>query len=193
MAEEEVKEEEEKKDAGEAAGEGGDGEEGEEGAAPKKKGPKKLILILVPVLLIVLGAAGFLLFSGGGKDEPGENAEEAHAEDGHAEEAVTPAGTFAFHDLPEILVNISAAGKKSSFLKISISLEIEDETKLPEIQRLEPRIIDKFQIYLRGLSIDDLQGTQGVYRLREELLERVNATTKPIKVTQVLFKEILVQ
>jgi flagellar protein FliL len=56
-----------------------------------------------------------------------------------------------------------------------------------------PRIIDNFQVYLRELRVEDLRGSGGIYRLREELLTRVNAATAPAKVVDVLFKEMLVQ
>jgi flagellar FliL protein len=56
-----------------------------------------------------------------------------------------------------------------------------------------PRIVDNFQIYLRELRVDDLRGSGGIYRLREELLARVNAAVAPVKVNDVLFKEMLVQ
>ena len=51
-----------------------------------------------------------------------------------------------------------------------------------------------FQVYLRELRVEDeLSGSAGVYRLKEELLARVNAAVEPINVTDVLFKEMLVQ
>jgi flagellar protein FliL len=56
-----------------------------------------------------------------------------------------------------------------------------------------PRIVDSFQVYLRELRVEDLQGAAGVHLLREELLTRVNASVKPVKVNDVLFREMLVQ
>ncbi len=56
-----------------------------------------------------------------------------------------------------------------------------------------PRIVDSFQIYLRELRVEDLQGSAGLQRLREELLLRVNAAIAPAKARDVLFKEMLVQ
>ena len=56
-----------------------------------------------------------------------------------------------------------------------------------------PRIVDNFQVYLRELRLDDLRGSAGVYRLREELLARVNTAVRPAKIKDVLFKEMLVQ
>ena len=61
------------------------------------------------------------------------------------------------------------------------------------LEAVMPRIIDNFQVYLRGLRIEDLQGAAGLQRLREELLLRVNAAAKGKHVRDVLFKEMLVQ
>jgi len=43
------------------------------------------------------------------------------------------------------------------------------------------------------LRVDDLRGSAGIYRLREELLARINIAVRPAKVKDVLFKEVLVQ
>jgi len=56
-----------------------------------------------------------------------------------------------------------------------------------------PRIIDNFQVYLRELRLEDLRGSAGMYRLREELLTRVVAAAQPVRVKDVLFKEMLIQ
>ena len=47
--------------------------------------------------------------------------------------------------------------------------------------------------YLRELRPTDLDGSAGLYRLKEELTRRVNAAVAPNHVTAVLFKEIVVQ
>jgi flagellar FliL protein len=62
-----------------------------------------------------------------------------------------------------------------------------------EIQPLMPRIMDAFQTYLRELRPTDLDGSAGLYRLKEELTRRVNDAVAPNRVTAVLFKEIVVQ
>ena len=56
-----------------------------------------------------------------------------------------------------------------------------------------PRVVDKFQVYLRELRIEDLSGSAGMQRLREELLLRVNSAVRRGTVKDVLFKEMLVQ
>lgn len=153
----------------------------------KKKGlsGKVLVLfILLPVLLLGGGAGG--AYVAGVFDS-----EEAHEE--VVEEEVHKEAVVVFYDLPEMLVNLSSSGTDASFLKIGISLELDDETVLPELEKLMPRVMDNFQVYLRELRREDLRGSAGIYRLKEELLYRINSSIKPIQVKDVLFKEMLVQ
>jgi flagellar FliL protein len=159
-------------------------ESGEATPAPGS-GRKKLILfIAAPLLALLLIAAG-LYFTGMLNRFFGDKAE-AHAEKEVKKETV-------FYDLPELLVNLNGAGRKASFLKMSISLELENQIDVARLQSVMPRIIDNFQVYLRELRIEDLRGSGGMYRLREELLLRVNAAAAPAKIVDVLFKEMLVQ
>ncbi len=168
--------------------------EGEEGASEENSGgglKKKLILVLVPVVLLAIG--GGLYFSGvfgGGDDETvieGEEVagEEELTEDGEPKNA-------AFVALPDFIVNL-ASNSGSRFLKLRVQLEIEDETKMAEIEAITPRVIDQFQTYLREMRVEDLRGSAGIYRLRQELLYRVNIAAHPVKVTDVLFQEMLIQ
>jgi len=165
----------------------GDDEDGEGGGSGG--GKKKLIIIGAVVLLLVGGGAaafftGLLdpLFKSGD-----EGASMAVGEDG------APIAGALFFDLPELLVNLNTGGRKSTFLKIRVSLELERPEDVPRVEALMPRIVDNFQVYLRELRIDDLKGSAGMYRLREELLRRVAAAVAPTRVSDVLFKEMLVQ
>jgi flagellar FliL protein len=98
-----------------------------------------------------------------------------------------------FYDLPEMLVNLNTKGKQAAYLKLKIALEIDDPATVPKLERLMPRIVDNFQVYLRELRSEDLTGSAGLYRLREELLLRVNTAVAPARISDVLFKEMLVQ
>ena len=157
----------------------------------KGGGSKKLLMIIVLILLVIVGGLAGAYFTGlldpvvqmitGGevKEKEGES-------EGREQRAV-------FYDLQEILVNLNTGGRKSSFLKIRISLELERASDVPLIESVMPRVIDNFQVYLRELRIDDLRGSAGMYRLREELMRRVSAATAPAGIKDVLFKEMLVQ
>jgi len=150
----------------------------------RRFGGKKIVLFIVLPLFIIAAAAAAVIFSGAADSllGRGEYAEKAAA----AKPAV-------FFDMPELLVNLNTGGRRVSFLKLSIALELTDPTDVPKVQLLMPRLIDSFQVYLRELRLEDLRGSAGVYRLREDLLARVNETAKPVKIKDVLFKEMLVQ
>jgi flagellar protein FliL len=166
-----------------------EGAEGEGKEEPKRRrfaGRTLVLFVFAPLLLLGgLGAGAHfmgvtaMLFGGG------------HGE--KTEQAAQPAKPAVFYNMPEMLVNLNTAGKRTSFLKISVSLELENATDIPRIEAVMPRIVDNFQIYLRELRIEDLRGSAGLYRLREELLSRVNNAAQPARVNDVLFKEMLVQ
>lgn len=181
-------------------------------------GKKKLLLMVVLPILLILGGAAAAYFTGladpllamiSGEAAPGETAEGAAAEgapadehakpaaDGHgapADAAGDPSGVGAvFYEMPEMLVNINTAGRTRNFLKIKVSLELASEQDIARIDNVLPRIVDNFQVYLRELRLEDLQGAAGMYRLREELLNRVNAAVRPSQVKDVLFKDMIVQ
>jgi flagellar protein FliL len=154
------------------------------GDAAHKKGGKKLIIIIAAALVVLLaggGAAAYFMGMFGGKD--------AHKE---AEKPPVPVQA-TYVQLPDLLVNLSSSGRRSNFIKLKITLELEKATDEPRVKTMQPRIIDNFQTYLRDLRLEDLQGAQGLFRLREELLIRINAAVAPAKVTDILFQEMLVQ
>ncbi|KZD08129.1 flagellar basal body-associated FliL family protein [Oceanibaculum pacificum] len=160
---------------------------GGDGPRKKKFSGKKLILFIVLPLLLLIGAGAGVYLSG----ILGPKQEAAPATDQEA--PPPPPAQAVFFDLPEIIVNLNSAGRRSTFLKMNVSLELQNPNDIGRINEVMPRIIDNFQVYLRELRIEDLQGSAGMYRLREELLRRVNLAVRPARVRDVLFREMLVQ
>lgn len=160
--------------------------EGQPGEPEARRfGGKKIVLfIILPLLVVALAVAG-VFFTGLADGLLGRGGADA--------EKAPPQKPAVFFDIPELLVNLNTGGRRVNFLKLSIALELTDPTDIPKIQILMPRLIDSFQVYLRELRIEDLRGSAGIYRLREDLLSRVNEAAKPVKIKDVLFKEMLVQ
>jgi flagellar FliL protein len=181
----------------------------------KVKGKKLLIFIILGVVLLLGGGGAALYFTGviGGATTEEATAEGEHgapAEGGHetkkeakkesskgghggeAEGEEAGAGSL-FLDLPVIKVNLASTSRKTVFAMIGMSLALENEEDKAAIQAAQPRIVDSFQTYLRELSPEELRGSAGLLRLREELLLRVNAAVAPVVVKDVLFQQVLVQ
>src|SRR5262245_715522 len=138
-----------------------DAEEGDEQSGkPAKKLPLKLILIASAAAVVVGGGAtaAYMMFAGHNEAKP----------------VAAVAKPAVFVDVPEVLVNLASnGGDRTQYLKVKIVLEVADATLTPQIQTTMPRVMDAFQTYLRELRPTDLDGSAGLYRLKEELTRRV--------------------
>ena len=162
---------------------------GEAEATPKKRFGKKFLMIAgggALLLLIGIGAGAYFFFFAGSND-----ADKAKMAGNVALPLVPP--QVVFYDMPDIVVNIQSNDPTPAYLKLSVALELAAPEEKAGIQALMPRIIDQFQSYLRELRIDDLRGSAGVMRVKEELLRRVNVAAAPYPVRDVLLKEMIVQ
>ena len=147
-------------------------------ASPKSK--LKLIIAVVGFFAIVGGGAAtwFFFFKHG---------EEVHAE------APAPKPPL-FIEVPDMLVNlVGLPGERVQYLKVKVVLEVKEEKQVEAIKPTLPRVTDIFQTYLRELRPADLNGSAGLYRMKEELTRRVNLALAPNEVSAVLFKEVVVQ
>jgi flagellar protein FliL len=154
---------------------------------PAEKGGKgKLILIAVPVVLLLAGAG--LWFNGILPHMLGiaKNDEKAAAE---AAKPVPP----SYVDIPEMVANLNSANHKPSYVKVAARVEVPKREDVDKVRAAMPRLQDIMQTYLREMRPEELRGSAGTYRLREELLIRANAAVAPAKVSDVLFTQILVQ
>ncbi|GLQ09012.1 hypothetical protein GCM10007913_09440 [Devosia yakushimensis] len=155
-----------------------------EGGARKKGVPKLFLIIGAAAVVVLLGGAGLYYFlSSGSSAESGSGHEAAAAEAPH---------TFIFN-LPPMTVNLSNEAGGQSFMRLSIALEVANQDVMTAIQPSMAKVTDAFQVYLRELRKSDLEGSAGIYRLKEELTRRVNVAIYPQRVESILFKEILVQ
>jgi flagellar FliL protein len=166
----------------------GDEEAGAKAAKPNSK--KKLIIIGGAAALALVGGAGgyFALAGGGGHDEA--QAGEAHGAAAHA--AAPKPATFV--DLPEMTVNLASVDpNKQQYVRLTVALEVNRAEMADAIRPMMPRVLDSFQTHLREIRPNDIRGSSGVYRLKEELLRRVNVAVAPARVDAVLFKDLVIQ
>jgi flagellar protein FliL len=157
----------------------GAAEGGEVASAPK--GKLKLIIMVVGLLAVLGGGAAtyFLFFRHG--------AEEAHVE-------APPPKPPSFVEVPDMMVNLAGApGERVQYLKVKLLLEVKEEKQVEAIKPSMPRVTDIFQSYLRELRPGDLNGSAGLFRLKEELTKRVNVALAPNQINAVLFKEVIIQ
>lgn len=150
----------------------------------KKGGKKKLILLAAPLILAGMGAG--LWFSGvlpnllglGHKEQPAVEAKPAPP---------------VFVDLPEMIANLNATSRRPTYVKVVARLEVAKPEDAERVKATMPRLMDLFQTYLREMRPEELRGSAGTHRLREELIARASIAAAPTRVVDVLFSELIVQ
>lgn len=163
----------------------------EEGATspPVKHAKSRLPLIALVAVVVGLIAGGAGAYFAGLLDPLLGGGEEASA-DGHGQAA---AAVTSYFSLPDLMVSLNTGRSRPIFLKLRVTLELPAETTAARIQEAMPRIVDYCQTYLRELRPEELHGSAGSVRLREELLRRIQAAVAPNPITDVLFSELLMQ
>jgi flagellar FliL protein len=188
-----------------AANENAEGGEGETPAKKKMSGKKLVLFFILPAVLVLGGggAAAYLLLFNGGHPEQHANAGHGREKgaDHSGESTPGPNGTtitqgeagIVFVTMPEMLVNISGPDGRPSFLKLKLTIEAPSNDAAASLTTQLPRVSDEFNGFLRELRTDDLAGSAGAYRLRLELLRRVNLAIAPAHANAVLIEEMMVQ
>jgi flagellar FliL protein len=135
---------------------------------------KYLLIGACVALALVAGGGGYFVFLG-------------------HDDGAKAAPKSVFYDLPDMTVNLAASPERPQYLRVKITLEAENKDIIDAVKPVMPRVVDAFQVHLRELRVTDLEGSTGLYRLREELTRRVNLAIAPNRIRAVLFKEIVVQ
>ncbi len=173
-----------------------------EGLEKKKMSGKKLVIFggagaLVLIIIIVV----VVLLLGGEEEKPPVDeldelsqgvADQNATADAEADKTPEELQTL-FIVLDPQLYNLNTGGQGSSFLRAAVTLELDRESFRADVEAKLPRIMDEFNIYMRELRPEDIDGARGVLHVKEELLSRINQSVAPSRVKDVLFQEFIIQ
>jgi flagellar FliL protein len=156
-----------------------DPKETEEVAAKRKR--FRIIAAAAALLLLIAGALGyyFLVMDHG-------NTEEKAPKDESAEAAI-------YVPVPEMIVNLRTPDGQSAFLKINFAIAAHDEAAGEMLKERVPDIRDALQPFLRELRPEDLAGSAGVLRIKEEMTRRVKDRVGPDKIDDILIQDMIQQ
>ncbi|MBE7414847.1 MAG: flagellar basal body-associated FliL family protein [Deltaproteobacteria bacterium] len=154
-----------------------------EEAAPKKKG-KGLLIGIVAVVLLAAAAGAYLVLSGskGGGDGAKQVAESQAAEQAK--------GTIFV--LEPFIVNLQD-NSGTRYLKLTVNLELPPGSMLTELNNQSTQIRDSLIILLSSKSYSDIGTVEGKYKMRDEIVARVNQYLTKSKVNTAYFTEFVIQ
>ena len=163
-------------------------EEQEEGG-----GKKKLIIIAGAgvALLLVIGVALYFLVLKKPPPEEGAEGEEAPVE------APVPlpeqeAEIGPMVDIKEFVVNILSEDTPH-YVKASLSLELDSEGVVEEVNKRMPQIRDAILLLISNKTFEELQDLQGKKQLKAELKDKINSFLATGKVKAVYLTDFVVQ
>lgn len=169
-----------------------------------KKNSTMTILIVVFLLITVLGGAGaayFFLFKGkseGGEggDHGGGEAKADHAPAAAASAAVPATGekemVGIINRMDPFIVNLNEVDA-SRYLKVTVELEVTSEEVVKELDKRSPQVRDLAVGILSSKSFADIQGADGKFRLKEELMFAINKVLTAGQVKRIYFTQFVVQ
>jgi flagellar FliL protein len=154
---------------------------------------KKIIVIVVATFFILGGASVGVYFfmpewlpdSIRSKSAAHDNEADKHGTDKKQESEVGA-------DLDVFVVNLAGSGP-GRYLRTTLSLGVKDEHEKEYVKEFSGPIRHAVIMFLSEKKVEDLLDPEGKRKLRAELSKQINATIGKKMVTNVYFKEFLIQ
>ncbi len=166
-----------------------DDDEDEFEPSPPQATRKKMLLIILPIVIAIgLLVSFYTVFTAKDKDRQ-KNYQVIDTAD---ETAESKDARLILYDLPEIEVMLNSHDQNKQYARIKLSLEIPNlqEEKIHVLEAFIPRINDIVTSHLIEIYPEEIQTTQGLYWLKEDLLYRINLVTKPVKINNISIKTL---
>ena len=146
----------------------------------------KIIAIGVLALGLILGGGGtvgvlyYLGLVGGKEDSSGRQV------------AVVSLGSPELIDFPEMNVDLKVSTCRSPYVRFRMTIEATGNAR-SLVTAMQPQIADAIQQHLRSQERQQLVGTEGADRLRNEARDTINRLIAPERINSVIFKKFVLQ
>jgi len=81
----------------------------------------------------------------------------------------------------------------AAWIRVKVTIEVHGKNNYNAVSQMTPKIIDVFQTYLKELRKNDLDGSFGIYKIKDEMTLRINTILNPAKIDSILFQELIIQ
>ncbi|OQY25710.1 MAG: flagellar basal body protein FliL [Desulfobacteraceae bacterium 4572_35.2] len=158
-------------------------EEEDKGSGGGKSKMMLIVIVGVVILLVAVGVAAYLLGSKSAQSAPVA----AEVEETEKVEGIGP-----MVDVSDFIINILDKNE-TRYLKAAITLELENEETVVEVNERMPQIRDSVLLLVGNKTFAELNDLQGKLQLRAEIIVRLNKLLKKGKVKGIYFTEFVVQ
>lgn len=164
----------------------------EQTAEPKGSGQKPILFIGLAIInLVFMAFIAYMVFASKQADEQEVTMEDVisdEAAEQKADETVEEEFVGTLVPLETFLANL-AGSRGGRLMKITMSLEVNNDDVQDEIEKRKPEIRDTILILLNSKSFDQISNVDGKDFLREEIRDTLNSFLTKGKVNRVLFTE----
>jgi len=152
----------------------------------------KILVILIGVMILLmlgLGGGMFMMWN----KLSALNAQSVAAAGEQPDKAASLEQTMGpIFSLETFIVNLADKGG-SRYLRVTMDLELGDPKLEKELNERLPQVRDSLLMILPSKRFDDISTVQGKTALRDEVMETLNGFLAQGKITNIYFKEFVVQ
>lgn len=152
---------------------------------------KILIMFFGVLMVFMLGMGGGMFMMWNKLSElsvqAAANAGTNHAQGSNPEQPLGP-----IYSLETFIVNLADKGG-NRYLRVTMDLELGSAGLEAEVIKRLPQVRDSILMILPSKRFDDISSVEGKIALRDEILEKLNGLLTLGKITNIYFKEFVVQ
>ena len=152
----------------------------------------KILVLLIGVMMLLLLGLGGGLFMMWNKLSAlnAQSMANASVQDGSTSNQDHPVGPI--FSLETFIVNLADKGG-NRYLRVTMDLELGNPEMESEVSQRLPQVRDSILMILPTKRFEDISTAQGKTALRDEIMETMNTYLLKGKITNIYFKEFVVQ
>ena len=166
----------------------------------EKKSNSKLVLIIIIVLLVLIliggGIAAYFLLSDNGDTQQPQAAQQSQLQAQMKKKNINRNSNLLeigpIYPLDQFIVNLLSQGG-AKFLKTKMDLELSGPELTAELDKKKPLIRDIVIRTLSSKTFQEVSTNRGKEKLKDELVDKINAVLADGQVKNIFFTEFVVQ
>jgi flagellar FliL protein len=125
--------------------------------------------------------------------QPAAKGKSGHGKPGKHGETASLSGRGALVGLKEVTVSLRSEGAVTSYLRISVDLEVPDQTKVLLVEERLPHLRDIVIASLSNKFAADLRSLEGKEALKAELMRKLGEALPEAGLMNIYFSDLVVQ